>query len=168
MKENIRTLFCQQVTRNSNGLISTATTHKSVLSQFKEDWQRIFDNRTCLSCVARAPEDNTLDCGHSFCNPCVVIHGLTTLEEPWNFFVNPCPLCSTANKTRFLLKPDTAGVRCLVLNGALGDVFATKCLQELQERLKLKMQIQDYFDIAFGTGSGLPLIPNTELVLTYL
>ena len=156
MKERVRTLFCQQVARNTNRLIDTATTHKAVLSRFKEDLKRTFDNRTCLSCIARAPENNTLDCGHSLCDPCVVIHGLTTLEEPWNFHVNPCPLCSTANKTRFLQKPYTAGIRCIVLNGALGDVFAAKCLQELQNRLKLKMQIQDYFDIAFGTGSGLP------------
>ena len=139
--------------------MDTAVTHKAVLSRFKEDWQRIFDNRTCLSCIARSPEANSLDCGHSFCDPCVIIHGLTTLEEPLNFLVNPCPLCCTANKKRFLLKPYTAGIRCLVLNGVLGDVFAAKCLQELQERLKLKMQIQDYFDVAFGTGSGLPYFP---------
>jgi hypothetical protein len=156
MKEKIRTIFCHQVTRNTNGLVDTAVTHKAVLSRFKDDLQRIFDNRTCLSCIARAPENNTLDCGHSFCEPCVVIHGFTTLEEPWNFLVNPCPLCSTANKTRFLLKPYTAGVRCIVLNGAHGDVFAAKCLKELQDRLKLNIQIQEYFDIALGTGSGLP------------
>jgi hypothetical protein len=155
-KEKVKTLFCEQITGNTNRLTDTAVTHKAVLSHFKGTWQRIFDNKTCLSCIARAPENNTLDCGHSFCDPCVVMHGLTTLEEPWSFVMNPCPLCRTANKRKFSLRPYTAGIRCLVLNGALGDIFAAKCLQELQVRLKLKMKIQECFDIAFGTGSGLP------------
>jgi hypothetical protein len=154
MKEKIKTRFCQQVKGNTDTLIDTAVTHKAVLSRFKDEWRGIFDNRTCLTCIARAPENHTLDCRHSLCTPCVVTFGLATLEEPWNFLVNPCPLCSTANKTRFLLKPYTAGIRCIVLNGSLGDVFAAKCLQELQERLELRMPIEECFDIAFGTGSG--------------
>jgi hypothetical protein len=130
-------------------------TYKAVLLWFKDDLQRIFDNRTCLLCITRAPENNTLDCGHLFCKPYVVIHGFTTLKKPWNFLVNLCLLYNTANKTRFLLKPYIAKVKYIVLNGAHKDVFAAKCLKELQNKLKLNIQIQKYFDIVLRTGSGL-------------
>ena len=66
-----------------------------------------------------------------------------------------CPLCEAPNKARFLLKPDTAGVRVLSVSGEPGDVSAAKFLELLQGRIMLpKMNIREHFDIAIGTGAG--------------
>jgi hypothetical protein len=154
--EKIKDLFCQQVLGNASELLDTAIAHKAVLSRFTEYRQKVFNNKTCLSCIARPPENNTLDCGHSLCDPCIVIHGRTVLEEPWNFILDTCPLCGTANEANFLLKPYTAGVRALAISGHPGDVFATNFLREIESRLQLpKMNIRENFDIALGTGSGM-------------
>ena len=141
---------------NASELIDAAITHKVVLSRFTKYLQSIFSNKTCLSCIARPREDNTLDCGHSLCDPCIIIHGRTVLEEPWNFILDNCPLCKTLNKAKFLLKPYTAGIRALGISGQPRDTFAANILKELEARLPLpKMNIQEYFDITVGTGSGL-------------
>lgn len=78
------------------------------------------------------------------------------MEEPWDFILDACPLCKTSNKVKFLLKPYTAGIRALSINGDPGDVFAANFLKELEAKLQLpKMHIREHFDIALGTGSGL-------------
>jgi hypothetical protein len=77
-------------------------------------------------------------------------------EEPWNFILDTCPLCGSSNKIKFLLKPYTAGIRALGINGLPGDAFAANFLRELEARLPLrKMKIREHFDMALGTGSGL-------------
>ena len=150
---------------NIDKFIDMATTHKVVLSQFPQ-WKSTYSNTTCLSCIARGP-DNTLSCRHSLCDPCVVIHGQTTLEEPWNFILETCPLCNIPNKVNFVLKPYTAGTRCLSIDGgSLQDIMS---LKELENELKLPMPIREHFDI--GTGSGLGLssrrVKKQLLILLY-
>ena len=167
--EKIRDLFGQQVLGNVGELIDTAITHKAVLSRFTGYWQDIFNNKTCLSCIARPPEDNILDCGHALCDSCTVIHGHAALEEPWNFILDTCPLCGTSNEVNFLLKPYTAGIRALGISGYPGDVFAANFLKELETRLQLpKMHIRDHFDITLGTGSGLYCFETLKLLLILL
>jgi hypothetical protein len=64
-------------------------------------------------------------------------------------------LCKTLNKVKFLLKPYTARIRALSINGDPSDVFAANFLKELEANLQLlKMHIQEHFDIDFGTGLG--------------
>lgn len=154
-KEKIEDLFCQQVLENSSEFIDTAKSHQAVLSRFSKYRRSTFNNRTCLSCIARPPENNTLDCGHSFCDDCVVIHGRTGSEEPWNFILPICPLCEAPNGVRILRKPYTAGIRAFSISGQPGDVSAINFLKMLHARLPLpKMNIREHFDIAIGTGAG--------------
>jgi hypothetical protein len=121
------------------------------LSQFPQ-WKSTYSNTTCLSCIARGP-DNTLSCRHALCDTCVIIHGRTTLEEPWNFILEICPLCNIPNKVNFVLKPYTAGTRCLSIDG--GTIQDIMSLQALEKELKLPMPIREHFDI--GTESDLGL-----------
>ena len=152
IRGEVENIFCQQVSMNIDKFIDMATAHKVVLSQFPQ-WKSTYSNTTCLSCIARGP-DNTLSCRHSLCDTCVVIHGRTTLEEPWNFILETCPLCNIPNKVNFVLKPYTAGTRCLSIDGgSLQDIMS---LKELENELKLPMPIREHFDI--GTGSGLGLL----------
>jgi hypothetical protein len=155
-KAVVEDLFCKQAIRNVTESVDAAITHRSVLSRFAKYLQTIFNNTTCLSCAARPPEDNRLDCGHSLCDSCIVIHGQTVLGEPWNFALDQCPLCEAPNKINVSLKPYNAGIRALGISGRPGDAFAVNFLKELEARLQLpKLPIRELFDIAFGTGSGL-------------
>lgn len=125
------------------------------MSRLTEYIQAEFNNKVCLSCVGRPAEDNTLDCGHSLCDSCIVIHGRASPEE-WTVVLDSCPMCGVPNKACFFRKPFTAGVRIISISGYPGDVFALHVLKEIEARLQLPgMHIGDYFDIAAGTGSGL-------------
>jgi len=55
-------------------------------------------------------------------------------------------------KTSILLKPSTAGIRCLVLDG--GSYLDFEMLDELEKKLQLSMSIGEYFDMANGSGIG--------------
>jgi hypothetical protein len=152
-KAEVKDLFCQQVLENNRTSIGAATGHRAVMSRLAEYLQAEFNNKVCLSCVGRPAEDNTLDCGHSLCDSCIVIHGRAPFDE---WIVDRCPLCGALNKVCFLPKPLTAGVRVISIGGHPGDVFALHFLKEIEAGLQLLgMHIGDYFDIAVGTGSGL-------------
>ena len=111
----------------------------------------MFSNTTCLSCLARSPQ-NSFNCGHSFCDSCVMIHGSTPITEPWCYTMGVCPLCGSSNDATFNFKPYTAGVRCLSAEGGgRQDILVLKKLEML---LKLSTPISDFFDMALGSGSG--------------
>jgi hypothetical protein len=151
LQEKIESIFCQQVLTNIDKSIDTATAHKAVLSRFPQ-WKSTYSNTTCLLCIARGP-DNTLSCHHSLCDPCIIIYSRTTLEEPWNFILETCPLCNNSNKVNFILKPYTAGTRCLSIDG--GSSQDIMKLETLENQLKLPMPIKEHFDIGVGSGLGL-------------
>jgi hypothetical protein len=134
-----------------------------VLSKFPQ-WESTYSNTTCFSCIARGP-DNTLSCRHTLCDPCIIVHGRTTLEEPWNFILETCPFCNFPNKVNFILKPYTAGTKCLSIDGgSLQDIMSLKVLEN---ELKLPMPIRDHFDIGTGSGLGLssPGVRKQRLIL---
>ncbi|CAM6002543.1 unnamed protein product, partial [Sphagnum balticum] len=37
--------------------------------------------------------------------------------EPWTFWLEKCPLCDKPNQKKFTHKPDTAGVRAIIVEG---------------------------------------------------
>jgi hypothetical protein len=132
----------------------TALTHRQILSQFSEKWLNWYSYQHCFSCFARGPE-NTLSCRHSLCDTCTIIHGDTEVNDPWKFILPTCPLCSLPNLIEFRLKPYTAGVRCLSLDGGGSQGIISCCfLKHLHTILALPVPIQEHFDIAVGTSSG--------------
>jgi hypothetical protein len=142
------------VLENDRASIDGATSHRAVLSQLARYLQTEFSNKVCLSCIGRPSENNILDCGHSLCDSCVVIHGRTASEEE-SVTLDSCPLCRAPNTAHFVRKPSNAGVRVLSIAGHPGDMFALSFLKKLETELKLPgMHIGDNFDIAVGTGSG--------------
>jgi hypothetical protein len=86
----------------------------------------------------------------------VVIHGRSDLEEPWNFQFDSCPLCDVYTQTSILLKPSTAGIRCIVLDG--GSYTDFEMLDTLEKELDLPMSIGEYFDMVNASGIGVWVI----------
>ncbi len=128
--------------------------HMRLMSMLKSKWAAIQSNRTCLGCLARAPE-NSLPCGHSVCDLCVRIFATEKPQQPWTFSLSQCLLCRRSIQATFRLKPPTAGVRILSVDGGgIRGIVSLQWLLELESRLDLSNSLSDYFDFALGTSSG--------------
>ena len=151
-------MYCRQISENVRDSIDSAAAHRAVLAQFSSHWKSIYNYKSCFACTVRGAE-NTLSCRHSLCDPCVMIHRRTTpLDDPWKFTLDKCPLCQGPNTIKFTIKPYTAGIRGLSIDGASGDDIA-HFLTALQDKLRLTFStLQEYFDIVVGAGSGLPYL----------
>ena len=147
LRNKIRSSFTQQMLKDEDPVLS----HKKLLRSLSIIWQKLYSNVTCISCLARRPE-NPLSCRHSFCDPCIVIHRQMYLEEPWRFVLSTCPLCEVANSTPVQIKPYTAGVRCLVMDGA--DVQDYEILEEVEKGLTINIPLREQFDVVNGSGLG--------------
>lgn len=146
--------FCQMVDTIYEEKTNPSTSHQEVLFKFRDKWIELYSNKTCFACLARAPE-HSLPCGHSLCDPCTVMRGSSSSKNPWTFVIEVCPLCKSNKSTIIKLKPPTAGVRILSIDGGgVRGITSITWLQELQSFLRLPMPIQEHFDIAVGTSSG--------------
>jgi hypothetical protein len=67
--------------------------------------------------------------------------------------LNTCPLCKALNKVTIQIKPYTAGVRCLVVDGA--DARDYETLAAVEKGLMIKIPLTEHFDVVNGSGLGL-------------
>ncbi len=154
LSSRIDALFCQRGLDLINDDTDSITSHKATLISFKEEWKGLRSNEDCYTCLARRPE-KTLPCGHSLCELCIVCHGRSSLAEPDTVDFNECPLCGHTEAVTFKLKPPTAGVRVLSIDGGgIRGIVALRFMKELQNALKLFMPVQEHFDLAVGSSSG--------------
>jgi hypothetical protein len=150
--------FCEGANAIIDGRTSAVVSHQNTLFKYREDWAKLFSNKTCFACFARRPE-NTLRCGHSLYDPCIAIHGSSSVETPWTSKIETCPLCNTKVNDIFKTKPPTAGVRVLSIDGGgVRGLASIAWLRELQSVLGLSIPIPDQFDFAIGTSSGSSLL----------
>ncbi|TVY92352.1 Calcium-independent phospholipase A2-gamma [Lachnellula willkommii] len=150
----IEAAFCQYTFQAINGRRDAVSIHKEVLAKFKPLWKPFYSNTTCLVCLARRPE-HALTCHHSLCSPCMIDFGQSPDSEPWNYWIEQCPLCEEGNQTSFQHKPNTAGVRAIIAEGGgVRGIVPLTFLKELQRVIGLPMSIQEHFDVAFGSSSG--------------
>jgi len=153
IRTKIERSFCEQSTKLQKKLEDSAVAHRRTLRSFKPLFKDIYSTKVCLSCLARRPwQQNTLSCRHSFCPTCVSIHGQADLNDPWSFNLDTCPLCDKPNKISLHLRPATAGLRGLILDGNSNKDI--ELLQDVEERLQLPISITEHFDIINGRGSG--------------
>jgi len=126
-------------------------THKG----FRKRWRRISSNITCFWCLFNKPE-HALECGHSFCDDCLRIFGQTN-QANWDytFKITVCALCSNQTNQDFAIKPPTAGMRILTLDGGgIRGIIELELLRLLEERLGLGLPIIRAFDMVVGTSTG--------------
>lgn len=128
--------------------------HTSNLRRYSDVLKSFRSNRTCLYCIRRPPE-HSLACGHSICNVCTRIFGVPSMETDFQYIIRLCLICGPKT-TVIALKPPTSGVRILTVDGGgIRGVVPLEFLGIIQGLLGSGCAIQDMFDLAFGTSSGM-------------
>ena len=76
--------------------------------------------------------------------------------EESRYLLETCAVCEGHANLTVYLKPATAGVRMLNIDGGgVRGVVPLEFLTRLQNELGPKARVQDFFDIAFGTSAGM-------------
>ena len=132
---------------------SAAQAHLDNIAALSITWSQLQSNSTCLWCTRRKPE-NPLSCGHAMCNVCVRIFGDEMPLVDCQYHVGTCLLCRSGTCT-VRLKPFSAGERLLAIDGGgVRGVIPLDILAIIEGMMGGELQIQDLFDIAFGTSVG--------------
>lgn len=104
-------------------------------------------------CLRRRPE-NPLSCGHAICDVCVRIYGEEMPITECQYHITACLLCQTGHRI-VRLKPFSAGERILAVDGGgTHGVIPLDIMATIQSIMGTELQLQDLFDIAFGTSVG--------------
>lgn len=95
-----------------------AMTHIGTISQYRKKGSLVdglASHKTCFCCLASSPAYQ-LACGHIICRLCLEDF---SHENPENYVrtVDNCPLCGIHSGQQFAVKPPTAGLRVLCLDG---------------------------------------------------
>lgn len=109
---------------------------------------------SCLACIVRAPE-HLLPCGHMMCEQCCILHGETTDADLHLHCLDECPICASTFTFAVRVKPATAGMRVLSIDGGgIRAVIPIQFLRALQLAIDLPTPVQEHFDLSYGTSSG--------------
>ncbi|TIC97766.1 Phospholipase A I [Colletotrichum higginsianum] len=134
---------------------SAASLHRQLVAAFAEDWGRLRSDSTCFLCLRRRPQFFP-ECGHGQCMNCVKVFGVTSAADPWLINVDECLLCGRNVGMKIRVKPDTASVRVLCIDGGgTRGKYPLKLLKQLEDDIGLPDHpVQENFDVVFGTSSG--------------
>ena len=133
---------------------TSAELHRSNAAHQMKHCAQLKSNETCICCVRRNPE-HVFTCGHALCDVCVEIYGNAVLGQEYCYDLPTCILCEAGRLTA-KIKPPTAGVRILSIDGGgVRGVVPLEFLNLLQKEVGEACPIQDLFDLAIGTSSGL-------------
>jgi hypothetical protein len=115
-------------------------------------------HKSCLSCLLRAPEHKFV-CQHVLCEECCIGLGRSTAARPHIYEFSACPLCAAPCQVRVRVRPVTAGLRVLAIDGGgIRAVIPLQFLRALQRAVGVvigfAIPIQELFDLSFGTSSG--------------
>jgi hypothetical protein len=152
IESQLQELFKQLI----DGRKTPAEIHRSTLRRFVHRWHSIKSSSTCFPCLRRRPQYH-LECGHIYCENCVIVFGDNCKADPWIFKIHNCFLCEAEMPKEIvvMVHPPTAGagVLCIDGGGARG-VIALKNMQRIQDRIGLPMPLQRFFKVIVGTSSG--------------
>jgi len=132
--------------------------HLQLISEATTSWATIHPHTTCLGCLARPPNAR-LPCGHRLCDKCIRRWGKRAPDEThsrWGFRLPHCPFCHKACEPVLPMRPCTAGIRILKLDGIISSRYTQlRFLKELQRLAGLGCcPIRDQFDLVIGANSG--------------
>ncbi|KAF2756983.1 hypothetical protein EJ05DRAFT_49848 [Pseudovirgaria hyperparasitica] len=110
----------------------------------------------CLCCLIEHPE-HVLPCGHVLCTSCIKMYG-TSLSQT-EFEIYQCPIeagvVPRSMNRRIYLKPKSAGVRILTLDGGgVRGIVELETLRQIENAMGAKIRIQTFFDLIIGTSTG--------------
>ena len=130
--------------------------HLTNLRSVRKDWSQLKSNQACLFCLARSPE-HVLSCGHALCETCVRRNAREASQTSGlynSYELQECPLCGKREILLVRLKPPTAGVRMLSVDGGgIRGIVPLESLSLLQQ-LMPDCPVQELFDLASGTSIG--------------
>ncbi|OHE90234.1 hypothetical protein CORC01_14468 [Colletotrichum orchidophilum] len=134
---------------------AAASLHRQLVAAFTEDWAQLRSDSTCYLCLRRAPQVFPA-CGHGHCMNCVEVFGVASAADPWLIEVAECILCGQNVDMQIRVKPDTASVRVLCIDGGgTRGKYPLKVLKQLEDDIGLPGHpVQQNFDVVFGTSSG--------------
>jgi hypothetical protein len=131
--------------------------HKETLKSLQDhiDPKALISAEICVSCLTGPPQ-HVLMCGHALCDLCVQRFGNAVAGEEFCYLLETCVVCEARAKLTVCLKPATAGIRMLNIDGGgVRGVVPLEFLTRLQKELGPRARVQDFFDIAFGTSAGM-------------
>ncbi|KAF2158445.1 hypothetical protein M409DRAFT_38244 [Zasmidium cellare ATCC 36951] len=110
-------------------------------------------HRACFFCLSPAPE-HIFACGHQICDCCVIRLGQQLSDAEYQYDVS-CVLCRDDRTLKVTLKPPTAGVRIICLDGGgIRGLIQLDIMKKLENRLGGDLDCRDCFDLALGTSAG--------------
>ena len=132
--------------------------HQDTMTRHRGRWSgTIGSARTCFMCLRRRPEYR-LTCTHMLCLGCVKDFGDQGRQNPDRFTVRACFLCGCPSDLVVLDRPPTAGVGLLCLDGGgVRGIIQTVILSVLEERIGLRIPVQEHFQLAAGVSAGTSL-----------
>ena len=125
-----------------------------MLSQFRHWLSKIHTHQVCLACLINKPE-HLLRCQHLLCEACCIELGRSTTRNPNFYELFHCPICAAPCQFGVRIKPTTAGLRVLAIDGGgIRAVIPIQFLRALEQAIGLGIPVQELFDLSFGTSSG--------------
>lgn len=150
----LKELFVSKFNFMVEHYIPAATIHFRSLRDAGPVWKGLRSNRTCFSCIRRMPE-TVLSCGHAFCDICIRLFGIPVAGFEYRYKLKRCTLCGLGSVEK-MFRPPTAGARILSVDGGgVRGVVPLEFLGMLQHAIGAACPIQDLFDLALGTSSGM-------------
>ncbi|KAJ0333112.1 hypothetical protein KNSL1_013752, partial [Colletotrichum chrysophilum] len=126
---------------------SSASLHRQLAATFTKDWARLRSDSTCYHCLRRRPQFLP-ECGHGQCMNCVKVFGVAKAADPWLVDVDECILCGRNIGMQVRVKPDTASIRVLCIDGGgTRGKYPLKLLKQLEDDIGLPgLPVQQNFD----------------------
>ncbi|KAH7132983.1 hypothetical protein EDB81DRAFT_888099 [Dactylonectria macrodidyma] len=128
--------------------------HAKYYHKYQDQWLSLRTRNTCLLCIQRDPQYE-LPCRHSICEHCVRVFGHTSEEGPRFFAVLHCFLCGADAGLHVRVRPPTAGVGVLCIDGGgVRGIIPTTILELLEEEIGLPIPVQEHFQLCAGVSAG--------------
>ncbi|PVI00816.1 hypothetical protein DM02DRAFT_592134 [Periconia macrospinosa] len=118
--------------------------------------ERYNSHTVCFCCLTEPPE-YALPCGHILCLQCIKTYG--EKRGKTEFEMQGCPLefqtTQLYHSWRVYLKPQSAGVRVLTLDGGgMRGIVELEILRSIEREMNDKLAIHYFFDLVVGTSTG--------------
>ena len=119
-----------------------------------EGLKAVVSSRQCLYCLFY-PSQHLLACQHGVCDGCVRKFAQPSADQDHSYLLYGCFLCRHTRMRFVQLKPPTAGVRLLSLDGGgIRGVIEIMILRAIADKFGAECNIRDLFDLAYGTSAG--------------